>query len=145
MYTFPEDEDVQIQKAWNMLNFQGWFTLVHEPTNACTSLVRDFYKNLSVISSKNPAQLHSSACQLWWGGRDVFITLDQFTKILKLPTDEEGLKFHSKQNWPKRSTEALKCVFPHMGVEKKAHSTQDLPVSVNSSLFHHQKCDAKGA
>ena len=81
-----------------------------------------------MISSKNPDQLYSSACQLWWGGRDRFFTLDEFTEILKLPTDEEGIKFHSKQNWPKRSTEALKRVFPHMGVEKRAHSTTDLPL-----------------
>ena len=58
----------------------------------------------------------------------MFITLHQFTEILKLPTDEEGLKFHSKQNWPKRSTEALKCVFPHMNVDKRAHSTKELPL-----------------
>ena len=90
MYNYPEDEELEIQKAWSMLNFQVWFTLVPEPTRACTSLVRDFYKNLNVISSKNPDQLYSSACQLWWGGRDRFITLDQFTEILQLPTDEEG-------------------------------------------------------
>ena len=40
-YTFSEDEDLEIQKAWSMLNFQGWFTLVPEPTKACTSLVHD--------------------------------------------------------------------------------------------------------
>ena len=89
-YTFSEDEDLEIRKAWSMLNFQGLFTLVPEPSRACTSLVRDFYKNLNVISSKNPAQLYSSACQLWWRNRDVFITLHDFTTILQLPTDEEG-------------------------------------------------------
>ena len=99
-----------------------------EPTKACTTQVREFYKHLSAISSKNPAPLHSSACQLWLGGRDVFLTLDQFTEITKLPTNEEGLKFHSKQNWPRRSTEALKCVFPHMTVEKKSHFTKDMPL-----------------
>ena len=89
-YTFSEDEDLEIQKAWDMLHEKGWFKLASEPTKACTSLVRDFYKNLNVISSKNPDQLYSSACQLWWGGRDRFITLEDFTEILKLPTEEKG-------------------------------------------------------
>ena len=64
-YSFSEDEDLEIQKAWDMFQYQGWFKLASEPTKACTSLVRDFYKNLNVISSKNPDQLYSSACQLW--------------------------------------------------------------------------------
>ena len=46
-YTFSEDEDLELQKAWDMLQYQGWFKLAPEPTKACTSLVRDFYKHLS--------------------------------------------------------------------------------------------------
>ena len=80
-----------------MINFQEWFDLVPEPTKACTAQVRQFYKYLAALPSKNPEQLHSNACQLWWNGRDVFMTLDQFSEITRIPTNE-GLKFHSKQN-----------------------------------------------
>ena len=56
------------------------------------------------------------------------MTLDQFSEFTKIPSTEEGLKFHSKQNWPRRSTEALKRMFPHLTVEKRSHLTQDLPL-----------------
>ena len=46
------DEREEIEAAYDLINFQGWFNLVPEATNANADQVRDFYTSLLAVPPK---------------------------------------------------------------------------------------------